>query len=102
MEGDSVTLQTNTELQTDTELQKNGVITWNFNITGPLLAKMSCATKIITIEEHVRFRDRLKVDNQTGSLTIMNTRITDSAVYLITISSNKRKTHIFNVTVYGE
>ncbi|XDV23920.1 hypothetical protein PO909_028265, partial [Leuciscus waleckii] len=62
-------------------------------------------TNYISIKEDVpdgRFRDRLKVDNQTGSLTITNTRITDSEVYQITISSRKTHTkHRFSVTVYA-
>ncbi|XP_077083158.1 uncharacterized protein LOC143736301 [Siphateles boraxobius] len=49
-----------------------------------------------------RFRDRLKLDHQTGSLTIMNTRNTDSGVYQLRIStgsSDREKT--FNITVHG-
>ncbi len=49
-----------------------------------------------------RFRDRLKLDNQTGSLTITNTRTTDSGLYQIYIKGMKLITYRFNVTVYGE
>ncbi|ROL53225.1 hypothetical protein DPX16_0065 [Anabarilius grahami] len=47
-----------------------------------------------------RFRDRLKLNNQTGSLTIKNMRITVSGVYHLEINHNtviSNKT--FSVTV---
>ncbi|KTF78243.1 hypothetical protein cypCar_00047240 [Cyprinus carpio] len=47
-----------------------------------------------------RFRGRLKLDHQTGSLTIMNIRTTDSGLYtLMIISSNSDSEKIFKVTV---
>ncbi|XP_067271511.1 CD48 antigen-like [Pseudorasbora parva] len=97
-EGDSVTLRA------DTELLADDLIMWNFKTNGPLLAKFNRATNNISIYNDVlngRFRNRLKVDVQTGSLTITNTRNTDSEVYQITISSKTRSTHIFNVSVYA-
>uniref|UniRef100_A0A8C2PPS6 Ig-like domain-containing protein n=1 Tax=Cyprinus carpio TaxID=7962 RepID=A0A8C2PPS6_CYPCA len=77
-EGDSVTLQT------DVEMNKQDRIRWYFNetiiteITGDL--SFIC-TDVQCNEGTERFRDRLKLDNQTGSLTIMNTRTTDSGLY---------------------
>uniref|UniRef100_A0A673G9P2 Ig-like domain-containing protein n=1 Tax=Sinocyclocheilus rhinocerous TaxID=307959 RepID=A0A673G9P2_9TELE len=47
-----------------------------------------------------RFRDRLKLDHQTGSLSITNTRTTDSGLYkLSTITRNRESVKRFSVTV---
>ncbi|XP_043078814.1 uncharacterized protein LOC122327479 isoform X2 [Puntigrus tetrazona] len=47
-----------------------------------------------------RFRDRLKLDNQTGSLTILNTKTTDSGEYLLqAIRSSSSNDKIFNVDI---
>ncbi len=50
-----------------------------------------------------RFRDRLKLDHQTGSLTITNTRTTDSGDYKLQINRIRFSIiKIFIVTVTGE
>uniref|UniRef100_A0A8C1PV99 Ig-like domain-containing protein n=1 Tax=Cyprinus carpio TaxID=7962 RepID=A0A8C1PV99_CYPCA len=101
MEGESVTL--------DTHMLKksNDFIAWYFNdiliieINGHL--RYVC-TDVQCNKGTERFRDRLKLDNQTGSLTIMNTRITDSGDYHLEIfSSNFSISYIrsFSVTVNG-
>ncbi|XP_058615975.1 uncharacterized protein LOC131529961 isoform X2 [Onychostoma macrolepis] len=97
-EGDSVTLYTDVE----TDVQE--MILWYFNgfqiagITGD-------QTKIFTDERHTeRFRDRLKLDNQTGSLIISNTGYSDSGIYHLRIFSNRRGSSsrkIFIVGIYG-
>ncbi|CAM4660796.1 unnamed protein product [Leuciscus chuanchicus] len=94
MEGDSVTLNS------DTELKDDDVIEWRFGTYGPLIARINRELDEIFISDGTdgRFRDRLKVDNQTGSLTIMNTRTTDSGLYEVTIRGSKTT---FTVTVYG-
>uniref|UniRef100_A0A673N8A1 Ig-like domain-containing protein n=1 Tax=Sinocyclocheilus rhinocerous TaxID=307959 RepID=A0A673N8A1_9TELE len=48
-----------------------------------------------------RFRGRLKLDNETGSLSITNTRTTDSGVYNITSIRSETPFNIFNLTVYA-
>ncbi len=101
MEGDSVTLQSGL-----TEIQKDGVITWTFGDTGVHnIAHINKETRHFNTCDAVldgKFRDRLKLDHQTGSLTITDTRTTDSGLYQVTISSSKQTTHRFNVAVYGE
>ncbi|KAL1252167.1 hypothetical protein QQF64_019963, partial [Cirrhinus molitorella] len=93
-EGDSVTLESGV-----TKLQTEDVITWRFKA---VIAFINNEAGIFntTPGDAVGFRDRLKLDHQTGSLTITNTRTTDSGLYYVTISSGKVNT--YNVTVYGE
>ncbi len=68
MEGDSVTLNT------DVKINQQEKIHWYFNdiriayINGDL---SDICTDVQCNEGTERFRDRLKLDNQTGSLTIM-------------------------------
>ncbi len=98
MEGDSVSLQTNTELQTE------DLITWTFGHSETRIAQINKDTGRFSTSDVLdgRFRDRLKADHQTGSLIMTNTRTTDSGLYQVTISSRTDITHRFNVTVYGE
>uniref|UniRef100_A0A8C1V762 Immunoglobulin domain-containing protein n=1 Tax=Cyprinus carpio TaxID=7962 RepID=A0A8C1V762_CYPCA len=94
-EGDSVTLQINvTEIQTDDEIE------WKFGTKRNLIAKINGKNSRIFDGPDGRFRDRLKLDHQTGSLIITNTRTTDSGLYEVEISSRRSEdTHRFIVTV---
>ncbi len=99
MEGDSVSLQTNTELQTHDEIM------WTFGLSGTRIAEIIKDTGRFSAYDVFdgRFRDRLKLDHQTGSLTITNTRTTDSGLYEVTIIRNMTDiTCRFNVSVSGE
>ncbi len=98
-EGDSVTLQINV-----IETQTVDKIEWKFGTNMNLIARIKGKTsKIFDIPDE-RFRDRLKLNNQTGSLIITNTRITHSGLYEVEISRNNgsKDKHRFDVTVYGE
>ncbi|XP_042605640.1 uncharacterized protein LOC109092747 isoform X2 [Cyprinus carpio] len=97
MEGDSVTLHTGVETNQQDRIR------WYFGDTR--IAQISgylskICTDVQCNEDTERFRDRLKLDHQTGSLTIMNTGITDSGVYKLLMSNDIIKT--FSVTVTGD
>uniref|UniRef100_A0A9J8D7S9 Immunoglobulin domain-containing protein n=1 Tax=Cyprinus carpio carpio TaxID=630221 RepID=A0A9J8D7S9_CYPCA len=95
--GESVTLDFG-------EIKKpNDVMTWFFKdtliarITGDL--NKTC-TDVQCKDDAERFRDRVMV-NQTGSLTITNTRTTDSGLYTLQISSfSITRVKRFSVTVF--
>ncbi len=98
-EGESVSL--NSRL---TGTQKRDVITWTFGYPDTPIAVINREDAIVSTFDgpDERFRDRLKLDNQTGSLTITDTRTTDSGNYTVNIKSAKTTRYRFNVTVYGE
>uniref|UniRef100_A0A8C2K1W6 Immunoglobulin domain-containing protein n=1 Tax=Cyprinus carpio TaxID=7962 RepID=A0A8C2K1W6_CYPCA len=84
LEGDSVTL--NTSL---TELIDDDLIQWRFGIEITLIAEINKRAERVIVYDDVlngRFRDRLKLDNQTGSLTIKNTATEDTGRYLLLIN----------------
>ncbi|XP_051764195.1 uncharacterized protein LOC127520272 isoform X1 [Ctenopharyngodon idella] len=84
MEGDSVTL--NSDL---TEMKDDDLIQWRFGDGNTLIAEINKQADRITVYDDVldgRFRDRLKLDNQTGSLTITNTRPEHTGEYVLLIN----------------
>ncbi|KAL1252150.1 hypothetical protein QQF64_019946, partial [Cirrhinus molitorella] len=97
LEGDSVTLNSSlTKIQTDDK------IAWMSGNKRSCIARINRETKKVLNVSDVSFRDRLKLDNQTGSLTITNTRTTDSGLYEVSVSNSITETkHGFNVTVYA-
>ncbi|XP_016113131.1 uncharacterized protein [Sinocyclocheilus grahami] len=98
MEGDSVTLHT------DISKTQQERIKWYFN--DACVAEMNgdfsqiCANDKCHNDEE-RFRDGMKLDHQTGSLTITNIRTTDSGLYKLQIINNSSSISekIFSVTV---
>ncbi|XP_058617617.1 uncharacterized protein LOC131531088 [Onychostoma macrolepis] len=93
-EGDSVTLHT------DVETNQQDIIGWYFN--GIYIAEISeDPSKICTDDQcDERFRNRLKLDHQSGSLTITNTTTRDSGVYKLQIINSRISQKIFIVAVY--
>ncbi|XP_039538340.1 uncharacterized protein LOC120486393 [Pimephales promelas] len=85
MEGDSVSLNS------DIEIKDDDVIQWKFRNT--LIAKINKRADRFTVYDDVldgRFRDRLKLDNQTGSLTITNTTTEHTAFYMLEIGHERQ------------
>uniref|UniRef100_A0A671R1A2 Immunoglobulin subtype domain-containing protein n=1 Tax=Sinocyclocheilus anshuiensis TaxID=1608454 RepID=A0A671R1A2_9TELE len=81
-------------------------IMWYFNnisiaeITGD---QSKICTGIRCDNRAERFRGRLRLDHQTGSLTITNTRATDSGLYDVWISSkNRGGGGSYSVVVHGK
>ncbi|XP_056303245.1 CD48 antigen-like isoform X2 [Danio aesculapii] len=96
-EGDSVTLHSGvTELHT-------GELTWHFVADKSLIALINRAYQAFSTMNGTdgRFRDRLKLDNNTGSLTIINIRSEHAGDYEVQIFSDNTSSKRFRVTVYA-
>ncbi len=99
MEGDSVTLNTDV-----TEISEDDDILWKFGADNSLLAEISSEEQIFYTYNGTdgKFRDRLKVDHQTGSLTITNITFEHTGLYKLDIIGVKWSSKTFSVSVYGE
>ncbi|XP_058615777.1 uncharacterized protein LOC131529850 isoform X2 [Onychostoma macrolepis] len=95
MQGESVTLHTGVETNQQDRIR------WYFNdtriaqITGDL---SKICTDVQCNNGTERFRGRLKLDHQTGSLTIMNITTPNSGVYKLLMSNGIIKTFSVSVT----
>ncbi|XP_059424852.1 uncharacterized protein LOC132159361 [Carassius carassius] len=99
MEGDSVMLNTDV-----TEIQRNDLLwMFRFNSSETRIAKIY--KQIVSVhdnkENNERFRGRLKIDEQTGSLTITNINKLHSGLYKLQIISGDVKHKSFSVAVYA-
>ncbi|XDV23962.1 hypothetical protein PO909_028289 [Leuciscus waleckii] len=99
MEGDSVTLNAGVVITQQYRIK------WYYNDTR--IAQINgdqskICTDVQCNEDTERFRDRLKLDHQTGSLTITNITNTDSGEYTLLItSSDSDSEKIFSVSVHA-
>ncbi|XP_048029541.1 uncharacterized protein LOC125257127 [Megalobrama amblycephala] len=97
MEGDSVTLNSSlTEIKDDDQIQ------WRFGTERTLIAEINKLFNRFTVYDDVldgRFRDRLKLDNQTGSLTITNITTEHDGDYKLQIASRIISLKSFRVSV---
>ncbi|XDV23608.1 hypothetical protein PO909_028117 [Leuciscus waleckii] len=77
---------------------------WKFGDEKSLIAEISRDTGVPPTSDvpDGRFRDRLKLDHQTGSLTITNITTEHAGVYEVEIIGAKLVPKIFRVSVYGE
>ncbi|XP_059398974.1 SLAM family member 9-like, partial [Carassius carassius] len=96
-EGDSVTLHTDL-----TEIREDEDILWKFGADKVQISKMKKKKQIFTYNvPDERFRNRLKLDDQTGSLTITNTTTEHTGDYKLEISGAKKTSKTFRVSVYA-
>uniref|UniRef100_A0A8C2D1A7 Ig-like domain-containing protein n=1 Tax=Cyprinus carpio TaxID=7962 RepID=A0A8C2D1A7_CYPCA len=93
MEGDSITLNTDV-----IEILEDDDILWKFGAEKSLIAEISREKQIFFKYDNVHdgiFRDRLKLDNQTGYLTITNLTTEHAGLYELQISGAKLTSKIF-------
>ncbi len=86
MEGQPVTLYP------DTEVQKDDLILWMFGDQDNRIAQMTRKTSDTYEGTDGIFKDTLKLDKRTGSLTIKNMRTELSGLYKLQTSSSSKGT----------
>ncbi|CAM4661046.1 unnamed protein product [Leuciscus chuanchicus] len=99
MEGESVTLHTDV-----TKIRENDDILWKFGAENFLIARISGAAGVFPTYDDVpdgRFRDRLKLDDQTGSLIITNITTEHAGEYQLVIRGVKLLSKTFSVSIYA-
>ncbi|XP_043078853.1 uncharacterized protein LOC122327503 isoform X3 [Puntigrus tetrazona] len=95
MEGESFALRTGlTEIQSDDEIE------WRFGSSRTRLTRIAAGN--ITTFDDKKFRDRLRIEGQTGDLTVTKVSKEHNGVYQLSIIiRNKKSTKRFTVNVYA-
>ncbi|KAI7791218.1 carcinoembryonic antigen-related cell adhesion molecule 2-like isoform X1 [Triplophysa rosa] len=98
MEGESLTLHTE-----DTEIKRHVEIMWKYGPREMLIAEVDRRVPSFSTYngDHERFKDRLKLDYQTGDLTIRDIRQDHSGLYKVQVISNRVSHKKYNVIVYA-
>ncbi len=98
LEGDSVTLNSGF-----TEMMDDELILWRFGSENTVIAEIIVMDGSMTAYDVLdeRFRDRLKLDHQTGSLIITNTRTEHAGLYTVQLLIHG-VSKSFSLSVYGE
>ncbi|XP_073721390.1 uncharacterized protein [Misgurnus anguillicaudatus] len=97
-EGESVSLPCNVQTQ------KDALIVWRFGDESFLIAEVDMEDDMISLFDGTdgSFKDRLKLNGQTGDLTITDSKPEHSGVYWLKISSNTQTLYkSFSVIVRG-
>ncbi len=99
IEGDSVTLNTDV-----TKIHEDDDILWTFGADNSLIAEISREKQIFSTNHGPdgRFRERLRLDHQSGSLTITNITTQHAGLYKLDIIGVKWSSKTFSVSIYGE
>uniref|UniRef100_A0A673N273 Ig-like domain-containing protein n=1 Tax=Sinocyclocheilus rhinocerous TaxID=307959 RepID=A0A673N273_9TELE len=94
-EGDSVTLQT--------EIRRGEDLLWMFGPREVLIAQVRKEAGVFNVYDGAdgRFRDRLVLNYDTGSLTVKNIRPEHAGLYKLEIISNTVSHKTFTVSVYA-
>ena len=98
MEGESVTLNTGV-----TEIKNNSFIQWMFGNETIVISEINKWADRIAVYDDVldgRFRDRLKLNIRSASLTIINITIEHAGSYSLWINGARKKK--INIGSYGE
>ncbi|XDV23710.1 hypothetical protein PO909_028168, partial [Leuciscus waleckii] len=96
MEGESVTLHTSVD-----KIHEEYIL-WKYGAEKYIIAESSRKYGILTYNgTDGRFRDRLKLDDQTGSLTITNTTTEHAGDYQLEIIGQTLTSKTFSVSVYA-
>ncbi|XP_050957955.1 SLAM family member 9-like [Labeo rohita] len=97
IEGDSLTLHSEITEREDSR------IVWTFGTETSPIVNIKTNNQIFSIFNvpNGRFRDRLKLDNHTGSLTITNITTEHAGLYKLQIIGPRKSSKKFNVSVYA-